>query len=60
MDVLQVIIGLICLVLWVLSVFAMIEIFHIGSTLRQILEAIKSADARRRAEFNAMSAPDGE
>ena len=44
----------------VLALFATIEIFYIASKLNKILEAIKSADARRRAEFNAMSAPDGE
>ena len=44
----------------VLALFATIEIFYIASTLNKILAAVKSADARRRKEFEAMSAPDGE
>ena len=39
----------------VLALFATIEIFYIASTLNKILAAIKASDARRRAEFNAMT-----
>lgn len=38
-----------------LSILATIEVFHISSTLRKILTAIKAADARRREEFEALS-----
>ena len=52
---LQQIQSLLGLVVGIISILAMIEIFHISSTLKKILAAIKAADARRREEFEALS-----
>ena len=56
--ILQQIQSLLGLVVGIISILAMIEIFHISSTLKKILAAIKAADARRREEFEALSAED--
>lgn len=55
MDVISQIVPLIQLVVGVLGILALIEIFYIGATLKQILAAINKADKRRREEFDAMT-----
>lgn len=59
--------AIVSLVVGLIVILAVLEVFYIGSTLkkidatlRELLVAVKSADKRRREEFNAMSAPDGE
>lgn len=56
MEIIAILIPLVQLLIGLLALFALIEIFHIGATLKQILAAVKKADERRREEFNAVTA----
>lgn len=59
--------AIVSLVVGLIVILAVLEVFYIGATLkkidatlRELLVAVKRSDANRRAEFKAMSAPDGE
>ena len=57
-DVLTQIANILDLIVGVLALLATIEIFHISATLKKILAAVKTADVRRREEFDAMTQGD--
>lgn len=59
--------AIVSLVVGLIVILAVLEVFYIGSTLkkidatlRELLVAVKRSDANRRAEFKAMTSPDGE
>ena len=56
------VVGIVMIVWGLITILAVLEVFYIGSTLkkidatlRELLVAVKSADKRRREEFNAMT-----
>ena len=57
------VVAVVIMLVWgLITILAVLEIFFIGATLkkidatlRELLVAVKSADKRRREEFNAMT-----
>ena len=56
------VVGIVMIVWGLITILAVLEVFYIGATLkkidatlRELLVAVKSADKRRREEFNAMT-----